>query len=132
MIRALHMLILTFTIVGAAVAARAADVVDLVRDHYADSSGVRIHYVTRGHGPLVVLIHGFPDFWYGWRDQIAVLARHHQVAALDLRGYNLSDKPAGVAQYAFPLLVADVGAVVHDLGRERATIVGHDISRPVR
>src|SRR5439155_23906630 len=55
---------------------RTADVFDLVRDHYADSSGVRIHYVTRGHGPLVVMIHGFPDFWYGWRDQIAVLARH--------------------------------------------------------
>jgi pimeloyl-ACP methyl ester carboxylesterase len=118
--------LLAFVLLVAPAAARAADVADLVRDHYADSSGVRIHYVTRGHGPLVVLIHGFPDFWYGWRDQIAVLARHHQVAALDLRGYNLSDKPVGVAQYGFGYLVADVAAVIHDLGRDRATMVGHD------
>jgi len=103
-----------------------ADVFDLVRDHYADSSGVRIHYVTRGHGPLVVLLHGFPDFWYGWRHQIGPLSRRYQVAALDLRGYNLSDKPAGVDQYGFAYLVADVAAVIHDLGRDRATIVGHD------
>jgi pimeloyl-ACP methyl ester carboxylesterase len=103
-----------------------ADVFDLVRDHYADSDGVRIHYVTRGRGPLVVLLHGFPDFWYGWRHQIGPLSRRYQVAAPDLRGYNLSDKPAGVDQYGFPYLVADVAAVIHDLGRDRATIVGHD------
>src|SRR5690348_1397858 len=104
----------------------AADIFDQVRDHYADSGGVRIHYVTRGRGPLVVLLHGFPDFWYGWRHQIGPLSRRYQVAALDLRGYNLSDKPAGVDQYGFAYLVADVAAVIHDLGRDRATIVGHD------
>jgi len=103
-----------------------ADIFDLVRDHYADSGGVRIHYVTRGRGPLVVLLHGFPDFWYGWRHQIGPLSRRSQVAALDLRGYNLSDKPADVDQYGFAYLVADVAAVIHDLGRDRATIVGHD------
>jgi pimeloyl-ACP methyl ester carboxylesterase len=104
---------------------RAADALR-VRDRFVDDGGVRIHYVTRGRGPLVVLIHGFPDFWYGWRAQIAALSPHYQVAALDLRGYNLSDKPAGVDAYAMPNLVADVAAVIHDLGRERATIVGHD------
>src|SRR5690348_8162944 len=104
----------------------AADIFDQVRDHYADSGGVRIHYVTRGRGPLVVLLHGFPDFWYGWRHQIVPLSRHYQVAATDLRGYNLSDKAAGVDQYAFPYLAADVAAVIHDPGRDRATIVGHD------
>ncbi len=97
-----------------------------VRDRYADSSGVNIHYVTRGRGPLVVLIHGFPDFWYGWREQIATLSQHYQVAALDLHGYNLSDKPAGVAPYGVQYLVGDVAAVIHDLGRSSATIVGHD------
>ena len=126
MIRPLRTLAFLLIVVTIPVVGRAADIFDLVRDHYADSNGVRIHYVTRGQGPLVVMIHGFPDFWYGWRDQIGVLARHHQVAALDLRGYNLSDKPAGVEQYGLGLLVADVAAVIHDLGRDRATIVGHD------
>ncbi len=126
MIRALRTATFALVLLSSPGAGEAADIANLVRDHYADSNGVRIHYVTRGHGPLVVLIHGFPDFWYGWRDQIPVLARHHQVAALDLRGYNLSDKPVGVEQYGFGLLVADVAAVIHDLGREQATIVGHD------
>lgn len=97
-----------------------------VRDRYVDSGGVKIHYVVRGRGPLVVLIHGFPDFWYGWREQIATLSQHYQVAAMDLRGYNLSDKPAGVEPYGLQYLVGDVAAVIHDLGRPGATIVGHD------
>ena len=96
------------------------------RHGYADNGGVKIHYVTRGRGPLVVLLHGFPDFWYGWRDQIAALSAHYQVAALDLRGYNLSDKPKGAGQYRIELLAGDVAAVIHALGAERATIVGHD------
>src|SRR6476661_7375148 len=79
--------------------AGATDIFDLVHDHYADNGGVRIHYVTAGHGPLVVLLHGFPDFWYGWREQIPLLSRRRTVAALDLRGYNLSDHPPGAEQY---------------------------------
>jgi pimeloyl-ACP methyl ester carboxylesterase len=106
--------------------AHAADVFDRVRHRYVQNGDVRIHYATLGRGPLVVMIHGFPDFWYGWRDQMAGLARHYQVAALDLRGYNLSDQPRGVEQYDLSLLAGDVAAVVRDLGRERATIVGHD------
>lgn len=103
-----------------------ADIFDQVEHHYVDNGGVKIHYVTRGHGPLVVLMHGFPDFWYGWRDQIRVLSRRNTVAALDLRGYNLSDKPQGVSQYGIGFLAADVAAVIQDLGYERAAIVGHD------
>jgi epoxide hydrolase 4 len=102
------------------------DVLERVHDAYADSNGVRIHYVTLGHGPLVVMIHGFPDFWYTWRDQMAALSRRYRVAALDLRGYNLSDKPAGVEQYDFSLLVDDVAAVIRELGEESAILVGHD------
>jgi len=105
---------------------RATDIFDLVHDRYADNGGVKIHYVTRGRGPLVVLLHGFPDFWYGWREQIPLLARNHLVAALDLRGYNLSDKPHGADQYGMGYLIGDVAAVIHDLGYEHATIVGHD------
>lgn len=104
----------------------ATDIFDLVYDGYADNGGVKIHYVTRGRGPLVVLLHGFPDFWYGWREQIPLLARNHLVAALDLRGYNLSDHPEGVDQYGMGYLINDVAAVIHDLGYQHATIVGHD------
>jgi len=125
-IRLPRILSLVLVLVLAPARGRAADVFRLVRDHYADSGGVKIHYVTRGHGPLVVLIHGFPDFWYGWRDQIAALSKHYQVAALDLRGYNLSDKPKGVDRYGIVYLTADVAAVIHDLGRTQGTIVGHD------
>ena len=65
------------------------------KDGFADSQGVKIHYVTAGQGPLVVLLHGFPDYHYTWRDQIPALAKTCQVAALDLRGYNDSDQPTG-------------------------------------
>jgi pimeloyl-ACP methyl ester carboxylesterase len=125
-IRVPRILSLALVLVLAPTHGDAADVFGLVRDHYADSGGVRIHYVTRGRGTLVVFLHGFPDFWYGWRDQIEALSKHYQVAALDLRGYNLSDKPTGVDQYGFGYLTADVAAVIHDLGRTQATIVGHD------
>ena len=93
---------------------------------HADSDGVKIHYVTRGDGPLVVLIHGFPDYWYSWRHQIPELAKRFQVVAIDQRGYNKSDQPEGVESYAMQNLVGDVAAVVKHLGKEKATIVGHD------
>ncbi len=102
------------------------DVYDRVEHGYADSDGVQIHYVTLGDGPLVVMIHGFPDFWYMWRYQMEALSESYQVVAIDQRGYNRSDKPEGVEHYDITLLVSDVGAVIRDLGREEATIVGHD------
>jgi pimeloyl-ACP methyl ester carboxylesterase len=72
------------------------------------------------------MIHGFPDFWYTWRKQMEGLAASYQVVAIDQRGYNLSDKPKGVENYDVRLLVSDVAAVIKHLGRDRATIVGHD------
>ena len=104
----------------------AADLETRVTHHHADSAGVKIHYATLGAGPLIVMIHGFPDFWYSWRHQMEGLSSQFQVAALDLRGYNLSDKPKGLDNYAMPLLVADVAAVIADLGKDKAIIVGHD------
>jgi pimeloyl-ACP methyl ester carboxylesterase len=95
-------------------------------DGFADSNGVKIHYVTAGKGPLVVMIHGFPDFWYTWREQMPALAEHFQVVAIDQRGYNLSDKPEGVGNYAMDKLVGDVLAVIKHFKREKAIIVGHD------
>lgn len=93
---------------------------------YAQSGDVRIHYVTSGEGPLLVMIHGFPDYWYTWRKQIPSLARSFQVVAIDQRGYNKSDKPVGVENYTVDKLVGDVVAVVKHFNREKAVIVGHD------
>src|ERR1043165_10303559 len=76
-----------------------ADVFDRVTHGYATSEGgVKIHYASLGQGPLVVMIHGFPDFWYSWRVQMAALADRYQVVAMDQRGYNLSDRPNGIAE----------------------------------
>src|SRR5262245_60645813 len=99
---------------------------DLGKDGFADSDGVKIHYVTAGEGPLVVMLHGFPDFWYTWRDQMPALSRHFQVVAVDLRGYNQSDQPKGVENYTLDKLVEDVHMVVKHFKRDRAVIVGHD------
>jgi len=93
---------------------------------YADHNGVKIHYATVGEGPLVVMIHGFPDFWYTWRHQMAALQAHYKVVAIDQRGYNKSDAPEGEANYNMRYLVGDVAAVIKSLGADKATIVGHD------
>src|SRR4051812_20804072 len=106
--------------------AGAADIEDRVTHGYADSNGVKIHYASLGSGPLVVMIHGFPDYWYTWRLQMEGLSDRFQVVAIDQRGYNLSDKPAGVANYDMRLLVGDVVAVIRHLGQQKAIIVGHD------
>jgi len=98
-----------------------------LRDGYADLGSVRLHYVEAGDGPLVVLLHGFPDFWYSWRAQIpALAAAGFRVVAPDLRGYNLSSRPPGVAAYDQDLLAADIRDLIHERGAERAFLVGHD------
>ena len=91
------------------------------------SATQRLHYVEAGEGPLIVLLHGFPEFWYGWRLQIQPLAAAgFRVVAPDMRGYNLSSKPDGVASYAGDLLAADVRGLIHERGAESAMLVGHD------
>ena len=102
------------------------DIERKVSHGYATNDGVRIHYAHLGQGPLIVMIHGFPDCWLTWRAQMDVLAKDHEVVALDQRGYNLSDRPKGVEHYGMSLLVADVAAVVRARGREKAIIAGHD------
>lgn len=93
---------------------------------FAKSGDVKIHYVTKGEGPLVVMIHGFPDYWYTWRQQIPELSKHFKVVAIDQRGYNKSDQPEGVENYAMPKLVSDVRAVIEHFDRDKAIVVGHD------
>ena len=113
-------------VAAAAGPVHAADIEDRVTHGYADSNGVKIHYATMGSGPLVVMIHGFPDYWYTWRHQMEGLADRFKVVAIDQRGYNLSDKPAGVENYDVRLLVGDVVAVIRHLGQQKAIVVGHD------
>src|SRR5215831_4658483 len=98
-----------------------------VREGYAEIGDVRLHYVEAGEGPLVVLLHGFPEFWYGWRLQIKPLAAAgFRVVAPDMRGYNLSSKPDGVAAYDFGPLTADIRDLIRERGAETALLVGHD------
>lgn len=90
-------------------------------------NGVRLHFVEAGEGPLVVLLHGFPEFWYSWRYQVPALAdAGFRVVAPDMRGYNLSEKPPGVHSYRMTHLVDDVAALIAHFGAGRAAVVGHD------
>jgi pimeloyl-ACP methyl ester carboxylesterase len=84
--------------------------------HLVDSSGTPIHCVERGSGPLMVLIHGYPDFWYTWRAQLPEFAGSFRTIAMDLRGFNRSGKPVGVDEYRIPKLCCDVRAVVEHTG----------------
>ena len=98
-----------------------------LREGYADVGDVRLHYVEAGEGPLVVLLHGFPEFWYGWREQIGPLAAAgFRVVAPDMRGYNLSSKPDGVHAYDTGLLAADIAGLIRERGAGSAMLAGHD------
>src|SRR6476619_2417834 len=97
------------------------------REGYAEVGDVRLHYVEAGEGPLIVLLHGFPEFWYGWRLQIAPLvAAGFRVVAPDTRGYNLSSKPEPFEDYAVDLLAGDISGFIGALGADSASLVGHD------
>ena len=97
-----------------------------LKDEFADNNGVKIHYVVKGSGPLIVFVHGFPDFWYSWRHQLEGLSTDYRVVAMDTRGYNKSDKPKGQENYHMMILVDDVKAVIEHENRNEAIIVGHD------
>ena len=98
-----------------------------LKHRYADLGDVRLHYVEAGEGPLVLLLHGFPQFWYEWRHQIpALVEAGFRVVALDMRGYNLSDKPPGVGAYRVQVLARDVERLILACGEQTAAVVGHD------
>jgi pimeloyl-ACP methyl ester carboxylesterase len=97
-----------------------------IEHRFVDTNGIRLHCAVDGEGPLVLLLHGFPECWYSWRHQIPALAPHFRVVAPDMRGYNESDKPDGVAAYALEELVADVEGLIAAFGERQAVIVGHD------
>jgi len=98
-----------------------------MNEAFAELSEVRLHYVEEGEGPLVVLLHGFPEAWFGWRFQIPALAQAgFRVVAPDLRGFNLSSKPKGVSAYELQHVAFDIKELIESLGESSARVAGHD------
>jgi pimeloyl-ACP methyl ester carboxylesterase len=98
-----------------------------LREGFAELGDVRLHYAEAGQGPLVVLLHGFPEFWYAWRQQIEPLAAAgFHVVAPDMRGYNTSSTPEGVHAYDTGPLTGDIRDLIHERGAETAMLAGHD------
>ena len=99
-----------------------------IKFDYAQIGSVKLHYAIAGRGgeKLVVLLHGFPEFWYSWRRQLAFLSDEYTVVAPDMRGFNLSDKPERVEDYHLDKLVDDVCGLIGHLGYAKAAVVGHD------
>jgi len=98
-----------------------------LQDTYVAANGIRLHCVSTGRGELVMFLHGFPEFWYEWKDQLREFGTDHRVVAPDLRGYNLSDKPPAVDDYRVPVLLEDIRALADHLRKGRKfVLVGHD------
>ncbi|MFD7665588.1 alpha/beta fold hydrolase [Streptomyces sp. NPDC059788] len=103
-----------------------------VEHSFVEVNGVRLHIAEQGRGPLVLLLHGFPECWYSWRHQFAPLAAAgYRVVAPDQRGYARSEQPADIASYTLLHLTGDVIALIRALGEEQAVVVGHDWGAPV-
>lgn len=102
------------------------NIMDSFEHRFIEANGIKIHYVTQGEGPLVVLLHGFPEFWYAWRHQIPFLAKNFQVVAPDLRGYGRTERPFHISDYQISILSEDIKGLILALGHQKAYIVGHD------
>lgn len=97
-----------------------------IRHDYAEVNGVKLHYAASGQGKLILFLHGFPEFWYAWKKQLEAFGRDYLAVAPDMRGYNLSSKPAELEKYKLPHLVEDVRALALHLGHKKLVLVGHD------
>ena len=97
-----------------------------IRHQFAEVNGVRLHYASAGAGKLILFLHGFPEFWFAWKNQLAHFGRDFFAVAPDQRGYNRSSKPVEVHSYEVKFLVEDVRALARHLGHERFILVGHD------
>ena len=97
-----------------------------LRHGYAEVNGVRLHYVAQGRGALILFLHGFPEFWYGWKELFPEFVKDYHAIAIDMRGYNLSSAPQNLESYEIPRLVEDVRAIADKLAGEKFVLVGHD------
>ncbi len=93
---------------------------------YTYVNKVRLHYVRNGTGKLMLFLHGFPEFWYEWRQQLEEFGRDHLAVAVDMRGYNLSAKPEGVENYRMRPVAEDIRQLAERLGQKRFILVAHD------
>ena len=122
-------LALLVTSSGLEVGAQEAPLFERIEDHFVDNGGVAIHYVTLGDTnaeETLLFVHGFPDFWYVWHNQMEAFADEYRVVAMDTRAANLSGKPQGVENYDMSYLMSDIEAVIEDLGVDQVTLIAHD------
>jgi len=97
-----------------------------------ETNGIRLRVALAGKGPLIVLVHGWPESWYSWRHQIGVLAEAgYRVAAPDVRGYGGSDKPQAVEAYSIKEMASDIAGLIEGLGEKQAVLIGHDWGAPI-
>lgn len=99
---------------------------DEVEEKYIETNGIKLHTVIIGKGEPLLLLHGFPDFWYGWKNVIPELKDYFKLIIPDMRGYNLSDKPLGVESYKIEILLEDIKGLIKNLGYSSAFLAGHD------
>ena len=97
-----------------------------VEERYIETNGIKLHTVIIGSGKPLILLHGFPDFWYGWKNVIMGLKDHYKLIVPDMRGYNLSDKPEGVENYDLNILVDDIKGLSEELQLGKFYLAGHD------
>jgi pimeloyl-ACP methyl ester carboxylesterase len=97
-----------------------------IRSNYAEVNGIRLHYVSVGQGKLIMFVHGFPEFWGEWESHLVDFGKDHEAVAPDMRGYNLSSKPAGPEHYQIMDLIEDLRALAEYLGHKKFILVGHD------
>jgi len=97
-----------------------------IEEKMIETNGIKLHTVMIGEGPPLVLLHGFPDFWYGWKSVIPGLKSDYKLIIPDMRGYNLSDKPEGVENYKIELLIDDIKGLIETLQLGKIFLAGHD------
>ncbi|NHI94011.1 MAG: alpha/beta hydrolase [Candidatus Lokiarchaeota archaeon] len=97
-----------------------------LREEYIHTNGINLHTIISGSGKALVLLHGFPDFWYGWKNLIPELQKDFQLIIPDLRGYNTSDKPEGIQNYKIEILIEDVRGICEALKLDKIYLAGHD------
>ena len=97
-----------------------------IQSQFAEVNGIRLHYASVGQGKLVMFVHGFPEFWFAWENQLVEFGQDYQAVAPDMRGYNLSSKPSTVEEYHVKDLIEDLKALAKYLGHEKMIMVAHD------
>ncbi|MHA2282547.1 MAG: alpha/beta fold hydrolase [Promethearchaeota archaeon] len=108
-----------------------SELFDEIEEVYVETNGIKLHTVLIGSGRPIILLHGFPDFWYGWRDIMLGLKDEYRLIVPDLRGYNLSDKPKGIENYTLELLIEDIKGLSESLKLGKFYLVGHDWGGPI-